>query len=161
MLCLKEYGVKLAVVSNFDSRLRKLLKDLNVLHLFDAVIMSSEVGYEKPDEKIFSAALDEICVVAKKVVHVGDGTKVDKGGANAIGIDCWWVFFNLSTMHYKIIDFQFIPVLISMSFRIDVQRIEQNLGYTLMATLIWICRLWGKDVKNFSDIQNRILVSEP
>ncbi|KAL6505601.1 hypothetical protein OROHE_022980 [Orobanche hederae] len=33
MLCLKDSGVKLAVVSNFDSRLRKLLKDLNVLDL--------------------------------------------------------------------------------------------------------------------------------
>ncbi|KAL8532511.1 hypothetical protein ACS0TY_008924 [Phlomoides rotata] len=98
MLCLKEYGVKLAVVSNFDSRLRKLLKDLNVLHLFDAVIISSEVGYEKPDEKIFSAALDEICVEAKKAVHVRDDTKADKGGANVVGIDCWWVFFNLNTI---------------------------------------------------------------
>ncbi|EYU22429.1 hypothetical protein MIMGU_mgv1a0131481mg, partial [Erythranthe guttata] len=109
MLCLKDSGVKLAVVSNFDSRLRKLLKDLNVLHLFDAVIISSEVGYEKPDDKIFRAALDEISVDASKAVHVGDDIKADKAGANAVGIDCW---------------------------------------------------LWGTDVKNFADIQNRILQSE-
>ncbi|KAL7110201.1 hypothetical protein ACP275_05G010200 [Erythranthe tilingii] len=89
MLCLKNSGVKLAVVSNFDSRLRKLLKDLNVLHLFDAVIISSEVGYEKPDDKIFRAALDEISVDASKAVHVGDDIKADKAGANAVGIDCW------------------------------------------------------------------------
>ncbi|KAH6822408.1 Haloacid dehalogenase-like hydrolase superfamily protein [Perilla frutescens var. hirtella] len=108
MLSLKDSGVKLAVVSNFDSRLRKLLRDLNVLDLFDAVIISSEVGYEKPDEKIFRAALDQISVEANKAVHVGDDTKADKVGANAVGIDCW---------------------------------------------------LWGEDVKNFSDIQNRILPS--
>ncbi|PIN24085.1 putative hydrolase (HAD superfamily) [Handroanthus impetiginosus] len=107
--CLKNSGVKLAVVSNFDSRLRKLLKDLNVLDLFDAVIISSEVGYEKPDEKIFRAALDQISVEANKAVHVGDDAKADKAGANAVGIDCW---------------------------------------------------LWGTDVKNFMDIQNRILLSE-
>ncbi|KAL3824134.1 hypothetical protein ACJIZ3_020163 [Penstemon smallii] len=108
ILCLKDSGVKLAVVSNFDSRLRKLLKDLNVLDLFDAVIISSEVGYEKPDENIFRAALDQISVEAGKAVHVGDDRKADKEGANAVGIDCW---------------------------------------------------VWGTDVKKFSDIQNRILLS--
>ncbi|XP_076960429.1 uncharacterized protein LOC143636823, partial [Bidens hawaiensis] len=36
----KESGVKLAVVSNFDTRLRKLLQDLNIIDLFDAVIIS-------------------------------------------------------------------------------------------------------------------------
>ncbi|PON67071.1 HAD-superfamily hydrolase, subfamily IA, REG-2-like [Trema orientale] len=86
---LKDAGVKVAVVSNFDTRLRKLLKDLNVLDLFDAVIISSEVGYEKPDPKIFEAALDQINVEAHKAVHVGDDKKADKVGANTIGIDCW------------------------------------------------------------------------
>ncbi|PON44151.1 HAD-superfamily hydrolase, subfamily IA, REG-2-like [Parasponia andersonii] len=86
---LKDAGVKVAVVSNFDTRLRKLLKDLNVLDLFDAVIISSEVGYEKPDQKIFEAALDQINVEAHKAVHVGDDKNADKVGANTIGIDCW------------------------------------------------------------------------
>ncbi|KAL5553821.1 hypothetical protein UlMin_041222 [Ulmus minor] len=81
--------VKVAVVSNFDTRLRKLLKDLNVLDLFDAIIISSEIGYEKPDPKIFEAALDQISVEAGKAVHVGDDKKADKVGANAVGIDCW------------------------------------------------------------------------
>lgn len=86
------------------------MKDLNVLDLFDAVIISSEVGYEKPDIKIFKAALDKVNVEACKAIHVGDDQKADKVGANAIGIDCW---------------------------------------------------LWGIDVKTFSDIGNRILISEP
>lgn len=86
---LKDAGVKVAVVSNFDTRLRKLLKDLNVLDLFDAVIISSEVGYEKPDAKIFKAALDQTGVEAARAVHVGDDQEADKAGANAIGIDCW------------------------------------------------------------------------
>ncbi|XP_012568274.1 uncharacterized protein [Cicer arietinum] len=99
MILLKDAGVianvmssdtvKMAVVSNFDSRLRKLLKDLNVLNLFDAVIISSEVGYEKPDPKIFQAALDQVNVEASRALHIGDDRKADKLGANAIGIDCW------------------------------------------------------------------------
>lgn len=86
---LKDHGVKLAVVSNFDTRLRKLLKDLNVVHLFDAMIVSAEVGYEKPDAKIFEAALDQICVEKEMAVHVGDDPKADREGANAAGIQCW------------------------------------------------------------------------
>lgn len=89
ILHLKDAGVKLAVVSNFDTRLRKLLEDLNISSMFDAIIVSSEVGYEKPDSGIFRAALDEICVKPEKAVHVGDDEKADKFGANAIGIDCW------------------------------------------------------------------------
>lgn len=89
LLSLQDAGVKLAVVSNFDSRLRKLLKELNVLDLFDAVIISSEVGFEKPDARIFKAALDGINVAAGKAVHVGDDQVADKEGANAIGLHCW------------------------------------------------------------------------
>ncbi|WRX13960.1 Haloacid dehalogenase-like hydrolase - like 3 [Theobroma cacao] len=81
--------VKVAVVSNFDTRLRRVLKDLNVIDLLDALIISSEVGYEKPDARIFKAALDQIGLDAGKVVHVGDDQKADKVGANAVGIDCW------------------------------------------------------------------------
>ncbi|KAM7269265.1 hypothetical protein ACFE04_024762 [Oxalis oulophora] len=109
LVLLKDAGVKLSVVSNFDTRLRKLLKDLNVIDLFDAIIISSEVGYEKPDSRIFKAALDQMNVKAAKAVHVGDDHKADKLGANAFGIDCW---------------------------------------------------LWGEDVKTFSDIQKRILLTE-
>ncbi|OVA09032.1 HAD hydrolase [Macleaya cordata] len=89
MCLLKDAGVKLAVVSNFDTRLRKLLKDLNVADMFDAIIISSEIGYEKPDAEIFKAALEGVGVEAAKTVHVGDDQHADKVGANAVGIDCW------------------------------------------------------------------------
>lgn len=40
---LREAGVKIAVVSNFDTRLRPLLRALNCDHWFDAVAVSAEV----------------------------------------------------------------------------------------------------------------------
>lgn len=43
---LRKAGVKVAVVSNFDTRLRPLLKALKCDHWFDAVAVSAEVsGY--------------------------------------------------------------------------------------------------------------------
>uniref|UniRef100_A0A0D9X4T9 Haloacid dehalogenase-like hydrolase domain-containing protein 3 n=1 Tax=Leersia perrieri TaxID=77586 RepID=A0A0D9X4T9_9ORYZ len=86
---LKDAGVKLAVVSNFDTRLQKLLMDLHVSDMFDAIVVSSEVGHEKPAPEIFKIALDQIGVEASKAVHVGDDETADKAGANAIGLECW------------------------------------------------------------------------
>ena len=40
---LRKSGVKLAVVSNFDTRLRPLLRALNCDNWFDAVAVSAEV----------------------------------------------------------------------------------------------------------------------
>lgn len=106
---LKDAGVKMAVVSNFDSRLRNLLKDLDVLNLFDAVIISSEVEYEKPDPRIFQAALDQLNVEASKAIHIGDDEKADKFGANAVGIDCWLLGTDVKTfseIHIRILNSQ-------------------------------------------------------
>ncbi|CAN5950916.1 unnamed protein product [Sphagnum jensenii] len=86
---LRTAGVKLAVVSNFDSRLRPVLQDLQVYTLFDAVIISAEVGYEKPAQEIFEAALNQLGAEAMDAVHVGDDLVNDKQGANRAGIDAW------------------------------------------------------------------------
>ncbi|XP_024401029.1 uncharacterized protein [Physcomitrium patens] len=82
-------GVKLAVVSNFDSRLRPVLRDLQIDTLFDALIISAEVGYEKPSREIFQAALNELDVDASAAVHVGDDPTNDKQGALAAGLESW------------------------------------------------------------------------
>ncbi|XP_066330330.1 uncharacterized protein [Miscanthus floridulus] len=73
-----------------DTTLREL-KDAGDLELsrFDAIVVSSEVGYEKPAPEIFKIALDQIDLEASKAVHVGDDETADKAGANAIGLECW------------------------------------------------------------------------
>ncbi|KAL2904527.1 Haloacid dehalogenase-like hydrolase domain-containing protein 3 [Bienertia sinuspersici] len=84
LMCLRNAGVKLAVVSNFDTRLRKLLKDLNVLDLFHSVLVSAEVGSEKPDAKIFKAALERIITAIKlfhkEEAHLDPSTKLHRNG---------------------------------------------------------------------------------
>ncbi|KAG0608022.1 hypothetical protein M758_8G071800 [Ceratodon purpureus] len=86
---LRDAGVKLAVVSNFDSRLRPILRDLQVDTLFAALIISAEIGYEKPSREIFEAALNALGVDATATVHVGDDPTNDKQGALAAGLESW------------------------------------------------------------------------
>ncbi len=62
----------MAVVSNFDTRLRDILEGLGVLDLFDAVVVSAEVGAEKPNPVIFEAACEQLGVRPEEAVHIGD-----------------------------------------------------------------------------------------
>ena len=82
---LRAHGYRLAVISNFDRRLYRVLDDLGLRRFFDAMIVSSEVGADKPDPRIFSRALQTLQVAAAEAWHVGDDPKRD-GGAEAIGL---------------------------------------------------------------------------
>ena len=83
---LRESGLKLAVVSNWDPRLPELLRRLGLARLFDALVYSSEVGVEKPDPRIFEEALRRLEVEPGMALHVGDGRLEDVEGAQAVGM---------------------------------------------------------------------------
>ncbi|KAF5785960.1 putative N-acylneuraminate-9-phosphatase [Helianthus annuus] len=86
---LKKAGVKLAIVSNFDTRLRPLLRALNCDHWFDALAVSAEVAAEKPNPMIFLKACELLGVEAEDAVHVGDDRRNDIWGARDAGCDAW------------------------------------------------------------------------
>jgi REG-2-like HAD superfamily hydrolase len=82
---LRRLGVKLAIVSNFDTRLRPLLDDMNLTPLFDAVVVSAEVSAEKPNPVIFSRAVELLALEPADCVHVGDDRRNDLWGARDAG----------------------------------------------------------------------------
>ncbi|KVH95021.1 HAD-like domain-containing protein [Cynara cardunculus var. scolymus] len=86
---LKKAGVKVAIVSNFDTRLRPLLRALNCDHWFDAMAVSAEVAAEKPNPMIFLKACELLGVEAEDAVHVGDDRRNDIWGARDAGCDAW------------------------------------------------------------------------
>lgn len=86
---LRKAGVRVAVVSNFDTRLRPLLRALNCDHWFDAVAVSAEVEAEKPNPTIFLKACDLLGVNPEDAVHVGDDRRNDIWGARDAGCDAW------------------------------------------------------------------------
>ncbi|XP_038905682.1 haloacid dehalogenase-like hydrolase domain-containing protein 3 [Benincasa hispida] len=86
---LRQAGVKIAVVSNFDTRLRPLLRALNCDHWFDAVAVSAEVEAEKPNPTIFLKACELLGVSPEDALHVGDDRRNDIWGARDAGCDAW------------------------------------------------------------------------
>lgn len=84
-------GLRLAVVSNWDERLPRLIERLGLASRFAAIVVSQQVGVEKPHAAIFRAALDRLGVAAGEAVHVGDRRLEDVEGAEAAGLRALWL----------------------------------------------------------------------
>jgi putative hydrolase of the HAD superfamily len=77
---------ELAVISNFDGRLRLILQHLGISKYFAHVFISSELGADKPDPEIFRRALKIMRLDANEVLHVGDDPERDWKAASAAGL---------------------------------------------------------------------------
>ena len=80
-------GLRLAVVSNFDSRLAGLLAGLGLAERFEAVVVSSQAGAAKPSPLPFQQALTALGLPPSQAWHVGDSPE-DAAGARAAGLRC-------------------------------------------------------------------------
>jgi putative hydrolase of the HAD superfamily len=89
LAALARAGFRLGVVSNFDRRLYTILDALGVLGRFEHVIVSSEIGADKPSPRIFEEILRRFQVKADEVLHVGDEEETDGAGARAAGMSAF------------------------------------------------------------------------
>jgi len=84
---LRETGVGMYVISNWDLGLFEVLEDLDWMRYFDGVVVSAVSGVEKPDPRLFEEALEASGVGRDRVVHVGNDPVTDISGAAEAGID--------------------------------------------------------------------------
>ena len=82
-------GLKLAVLSNSNGTVRKLLTRLHLARHFPSVFDSHEEGVEKPDPQFFEIALARAGACKETTLHVGDLYNVDVVGARAAGLEAW------------------------------------------------------------------------
>ncbi|MEO8348566.1 MAG: HAD-IA family hydrolase [Acidobacteriota bacterium] len=83
---LSRRDAKLAVVSNWDSYLPKLLAALGLDRFFSVVLVSALEGTSKPDPEIFLRACRRLDVAPAEALHVGDSVAEDLAGARAAGL---------------------------------------------------------------------------
>lgn len=85
---LKQRNYKIALVSDFDHPpyIYKFLEIHELTSFFDSIIISGNIGVEKPDPKMFNLALRETHLSAKEVLFVGDSMRRDIQGANGVGM---------------------------------------------------------------------------
>jgi putative hydrolase of the HAD superfamily len=84
---LKNKGVVLGVVSNWDSRLPEILENTGLASYFNFILASTVVGSAKPDAVIFREALKQAGVSPEQACHIGDEPATDIAGANKVGIN--------------------------------------------------------------------------
>lgn len=83
---LRARGLRLGVVSNWDSRLRRISGGLGLDRLVDFLVISAEAGVRKPDPRIFHEALRRAGVRPAEALHVGDLPDEDVEGARRAGL---------------------------------------------------------------------------
>jgi len=87
LLRLRDSGYKLGVITDGISvkQWEKLIR-LGLQHFFHSVIISDDVGYEKPDDRIFKIAAKSIGYKPYESIMVGDRIDRDISGANKAGM---------------------------------------------------------------------------
>jgi putative hydrolase of the HAD superfamily len=82
-----EMGISLCVGSNFDGRLRRVVRGLPELGLgINSLVISSEVGYRKPHPLFFEAVCAHLNLPGSMVICVGDDLENDVLGAMRAGL---------------------------------------------------------------------------
>jgi putative hydrolase of the HAD superfamily len=82
---LRDAGLVLACVSNWDVSLTGHLERAGVAHFFTEIVSSAEIEAAKPDPTVFLTALRRLDVEPQRALHVGDGES-DREGAAAAGL---------------------------------------------------------------------------
>jgi len=83
---LRDAGLKLGVVSNFEEWLERLLDQLGVTGFFEVRVISGVEGMEKPDLRIFQLAMERANVTPERSAYVGDNPEFDVDPAAAAGM---------------------------------------------------------------------------
>ena len=84
---LRARGIRLGVISNITSRgaVPHSLAEYGIAHYFDAVLMSAEFGWRKPNPRIFHEATRLMNVPSAECAYVGDTVSRDIIGARRSG----------------------------------------------------------------------------
>ena len=79
-------GLKIAALSNWDYSLHRVVRMLGLEPLLDEVVASLEEGVEKPERKIFEIAMARLGAKPSECLHVGDSPLDDVQGALGAGM---------------------------------------------------------------------------
>ena len=83
---LKTQGLKLGLLTNLQSEVNSMCRELGIADYLDFTVTSAEVGADKPQPPIFLKALQLAHVNAAEAIHVGDQYQNDVLGARGVGI---------------------------------------------------------------------------
>lgn len=88
-------GVKLALLTNGNAeKQRYKINKFNLERFFDACLVEGELGFGKPDDRVFKLALDKLKVTPEQAWMVGDNLEWDIAASQKLGIYSIWNDYN-------------------------------------------------------------------
>ena len=92
LIRLKEKECKLGIVSDgtIDEQIYTLSK-MGIIGFFDTIILSEAIGVNKPNPRIFEAAIKDLAIEPENIFIIGDDFKNDIVGGKKCGLKTIWV----------------------------------------------------------------------
>jgi putative hydrolase of the HAD superfamily len=89
---LKRSGLLVGLVTNGQHALQYAkLAHTGLEYVFDEIVVSGDVGVEKPDREIFDLACEKLGLDPREAVYVGDNRRNDIDGAAGAGMRTVWL----------------------------------------------------------------------
>jgi len=86
---LTKKDIKLGLISNCTEEEVQSWKSCKLARYFDEVIFSYQVGYAKPDNRIYELACSRLGVKSNECIFVGDGGSNELDGASRYGMNAY------------------------------------------------------------------------
>ena len=88
-----EERYRLAIVSNFDHAptIYGILEKYEIKNYFEEILISVEVGWRKPNRRIFERAFNLLDIKPQEAICVGDNPQTDIVGSKSVGMDVIWI----------------------------------------------------------------------
>jgi putative hydrolase of the HAD superfamily len=84
--------IKLGIMTNGTSESQRgKLKRFSIEKYFDYIYIEGEIGYGKPDTKIYKLMLEETKIAVEKIIMVGDNLAWDIEPPQSLGINSIWI----------------------------------------------------------------------
>lgn len=83
---LKTRNMPIALLSNIDERLGKIIRDFGLYEPFEPCLLSYQLGLEKPDPQIYQVLLKEMNLPAEDIIFIDDRAE-NIEAAKHLGLD--------------------------------------------------------------------------
>lgn len=102
LITLKAAGKNIYLLSNAQRIFTEYeLRYLGIYDLFDGVLLSSDFGCKKPDERFYQILLKRFALKAEECLMIGNSMEDDIAGAVRVGMDSFYIHSALSPESVK------------------------------------------------------------
>ena len=89
---LRVRGIELCMVTNGESETQwQKIRRFDLARHFDHVLVEGDMGFGKPDDRVYALALSLLAVPPEQICMVGDNLEWDVGGPITAGMKGYWI----------------------------------------------------------------------